>query len=52
MCFRWIKDLRAHEDSVGYYEVPDIKSDTTVTAIKDYLIKMQLSLNDLNDSSL
>ena len=52
MCFRWIKDLRAHEDSVGYYEVPDIKSDTIVTAIKDSLIKMQLSLNDLNDSSL
>ena len=47
MCFRWIKDLRVHEDFVGYYELPDIKSDTIVTAIKDSLIRMQLSLNDL-----
>ena len=36
MCFRWIKDLRVHEDFVGYNELPDIKSDTTVTAIKDF----------------
>ena len=47
MCFRWIKDLRVHEDFVGYYELPDIKSDTIVIAIKDSLIRMQLSLNDL-----
>ena len=25
MCFRWIKDLRVHEDFVGNYELPDIK---------------------------
>ena len=24
MCFQWIKDLRVHEDFVGYYELPDI----------------------------
>ena len=47
MCFRWIKDLRVHEDFIGYYELPDIKSDTIVAAIKDSLIRMQLSLNDL-----
>ena len=47
MCFRWIKDLRVHEDFVGYYELPDIKSDTIVTAIKDSFIRMQHSLNDL-----
>ena len=29
------------------YELPDIKSDTIVTAIKDSLIRMKLSLNDL-----
>ena len=46
MCFRWIEDLRVREDFVGYYEL-DIKSDTIVTTIKDSLIKMQLSLNDL-----
>ena len=38
MCFRWLKDLRVHEG---------IKGDTIVTAIKDSLIRMQLSLNDL-----
>ena len=47
MCFRWIEDLRVHEDFAGYYELPDIKSDTIVTSIKDSLIRMQLSLNDL-----
>ena len=47
MCFRWIKDLRVHEDFVGYYELPNIKRDTIVTATKDSLIAMQLSLNDL-----
>ena len=41
MCFRWIEDLRVHEDFVGYYELPDIKNDTIVTAIKNYLIRMQ-----------
>ena len=41
MCFRWIEDLRVHEDFVGYYELPNIKNDTIVTAIKDYLIRMQ-----------
>ena len=48
MCFQWIKDLRVHEDLVGYYELPDIKSDNiVVTAIKYSLIRMELSLNDL-----
>ena len=48
MCFRWIKDLRVHEDFGGYYELPpDIRSDTIVTAITDSLISMQLPLNDL-----
>ena len=47
MCFKWIKDLRVHENFVRYYELPNIKSDTIVTAIKDSLIRTQLSLNDL-----
>ena len=47
MCFRWIKDLRVHEDFVGYYKLPDIKRDTILIAIKYSLIRMQLSLNDL-----
>ena len=47
MFFRWIKYLRVHADFVGYYELPDIISDTIVTAVKDSLIRVQLSLNDL-----
>ena len=47
MCFWWIKDLRVHKDSVGYYELSDIKHDTIVTAVKDSLIRMQLARNDL-----
>ena len=47
MCFWSIKDLRVHEDFVGYYELPGIKSDTIVTTIKDSLIRMELSLNHL-----
>ena len=47
MCFRWIKDLRVLEDFVGYYELPDIERGTNVTAIKDSLIRIQLSLTDL-----
>ena len=47
MCFWWVKDLRVHADFVGYYELRDIKSDIIVNAIKDSLIRMQLSPNDL-----
>ena len=47
LCFRWLKNLRVHEDFVGYCKPPGIKGDTIVTAIKDSLIRMQLSLNDL-----
>ena len=51
MCFWWIEDLRIHEDFVGYYQLPDIKSDNIVTATKNYLIRMQLYLNNLSSSS-
>ena len=47
MCFQWIKDLRAHEDFVGYSEWHWQTSDTIVTAINDSLIRIQLSLNDI-----
>ena len=46
MCFWWIKDLRVHADFVAYYELRDIKSDIIVNAVKDSLIRMQLSPND------
>lgn len=48
LCFRWIDEsLDAHEDFLGYYELPDIKSETIVKVIKDSLIRMQLPLQDL-----
>ena len=47
MCFRSIKDLRLHEDFVGYYERPYIKSDAILTVIKISLIRMQRSLDNL-----
>ena len=48
LCFRWTDELLdAHEDFLGYYEHPDIKSETIFTVIKDSLIRMQLPLQDL-----
>ena len=47
-CIRWIDSmLNAREDFMGYYEIPDIKSDTIVMAIKDALIRMNLPFCDL-----
>ena len=46
-----MEDLKVHEDFIGYYELPDIKSDTIVTAIKVSLIRMQLSLRNLRAQS-
>ena len=43
----FLSDLGVHEDFVGYFEFPGIKSDTIVTTIKDSLIRIQLPLNDL-----
>ena len=37
------KELQAHEDFLGFYNVPDIGADTIVSAIKDVLLKLQLS---------
>ena len=48
LCFRWTDDsLDAHEDFLGYYELPDIKSETIVAVIKDSLVRMQLPIQDL-----
>ena len=46
-CIRWVENqLTIHEDFIGFYEVRDIKSDTIVNAIRDILMRLQLSLND------
>ena len=48
MCVRWIDDsLNPHEDFLGFYELPNIASDTIVSAIKDSLILFNLPLSGL-----
>ena len=42
---RWVdKELEAHKDFLGFYNVPDIGAETIVLAMKDVLLKLQLSL--------
>ena len=46
ICVRWVdNELQEHEDFLGFYEVPDIESDTIVSAIKDAFLRLQLSLS-------
>ena len=48
MCVRCIDDsLNPQEDFLGFYELPNIASDTIVSAIKDYLTCFNLPLSDL-----
>ena len=45
ICIRWVdKELEAYEDFLGFYNVPDVRVETIVLAIKDVLLKLQLSL--------
>ena len=44
---RWVdSELNVSEDFLGYYEIPNIKSNTIVSAIKDALLRFDLPLND------
>ena len=44
-CIHWVdKFLAALEEFLGFYEVPNIKSETLVKIIKDILLRFQLSL--------
>ena len=44
---RWVdKELEAHEDFLRFYNIPDIGAETIVTAIKDVLLKLELSLTN------
>ena len=46
ICLRWVDDyLESHEDFMGFYELTNIKSETIVAAIKDALLRTQLSLD-------
>ena len=46
-CLRWVKSLKAHETFLGLYEIPGIKSSTTVSVIKDILTRCQLSMENV-----
>ena len=38
ICIRWVdKEVEAHEDFLGFYNVPDIGAETIVLAIKDVI---------------
>ena len=44
-CLRWVDDsFNSHEDFIGFYQVPNIKSDTLVMVIKDIRIRLQIPL--------
>ena len=48
MCVRWIDDsLNPHEDFLGFYELPNVATNTIASAIKDSLTHFNLSLSDL-----
>ena len=45
LCLRWVdENFIAHEEFIGFYEVKNIKSDTIVAAIRDALLRIQISL--------
>lgn len=47
LCLRWVDELfNINEDFLGFYELQDIKSDTIVSAIKDVLLRTQISLDN------
>ena len=44
-CIQWVdKELETHKDYLGFYNVPDTGAATIVLAVKDMLLKLQLSL--------
>ena len=47
-CIRWVDEaLNSHEDFLGFYEIPNIRSDTIVSAMKDTFIRFNLPFSDL-----
>ena len=52
MCVGWIEDsLNPHEDFLGFYELPNIATDTIVSAFKYSLTRFNLPLSDLRDQT-
>ena len=51
-CVRWIEEnLKVIEDFLGYYELPNIQSDTIVAAIEDSVIRFELPLQNLREQT-
>ena len=47
LCLRWVDELfNIHEDFLGFYQLENIKSDTAVSAIRDVLLRTQVSLDN------
>ena len=47
LCLRWVDELfNIHEDFLGFYQLENIKSDTNVSAIRDVLLRTQISLDN------
>ena len=47
LCLRWVDEIfNIHEDFLEFYEPDNIKSDTIVSAIRDVLLRTQISLDN------
>ena len=47
-CIRWgDNDLNAHKDFLGYYQIPNIQSNTIMEVIKDSLIRLSLPISNV-----
>ena len=47
LCLSWVAELfNIHEDFLGFYQLENIKSDTIVSAIRDVLLRTQISLDN------
>ena len=47
-CLRWVDEaLNSHEDFLGFYKIPNIRSDTIVSAMKDAFTRFNLPFSDL-----
>ena len=42
-CVQWVdEDINSNKDFLGFYEIPNIQSNTIVSAVKDTLIRFNL----------
>ena len=48
LCLRWVYEIfNIHEYFLGFYVLENIKSDTIISAIRDILLRMQMSLDNI-----